>query len=69
MGNRLKTILTAHIVVLRSFNASKPGGSALKKSNVRQVAPESQFASQYCKVAMPVARDKYLSKSTIAAER
>ncbi len=48
----------ARIVLLRSLNASMPGGSTLKKSSVRQVAPESQFSSRYYKVTMLAVRDK-----------
>ena len=68
VGNWLRTILMTHIVVLRSFNASMPGGSTLKKSNVRQVAPESQSSSRYRRVAMLVTWDKVFSTSTTTAE-
>lgn len=69
VGNWLRTILIAHIMVLRRFNASMPGGSTLKKSHVRQVAPESQSSSRYRKVAMLATRDKFLSTSKTIAER
>ena len=58
VGNLFRTVLMAHIVLLRSFNASMPEGS-LNKSNVRQVAPESQSSSRFRKVAMLGPRDKY----------
>ena len=58
VGNLFRTVLMAHIVVLRSFSASMPGGTLLK-SNVRQVAPESQSSSRFRKVAMLEPPDKY----------